>query len=64
MAKPEEREYASIRDYAESRKLQPQLVHYYVRKLKIVPVECACCGCKVIHIKDADEVLGRGGPND
>lgn len=57
MTEPNERKFASIRDYSKSRGLQPQLVHYYVRRGEVEAQECPCCGCKVIKIEEADKVL-------
>lgn len=58
-AKPmtEAYEKLSVSDYAKLRGLQPQLVHYYIRKGEIVTEKCACCGAKVIDVKVADKVM-------
>ena len=49
----------SVADYAKLRGLQPQLVHYYIRKGELVPVKCECCGGKVIDVKEADVVMRK-----
>jgi hypothetical protein len=47
----------SVADYSKLRGLQPQLVHYYVRKGDLVAEKCECCGGKVIDVETADKVL-------
>lgn len=47
----------SVAAYAKLRGLQPQLVHYYIRKEEILTEKCECCGCKVIDVEAADKVL-------
>jgi hypothetical protein len=59
MATERKREFASIKDYARLRKVQPQLVYYYIRKDMIEIIPCGCCGAKVISIDQADRVIGR-----
>jgi hypothetical protein len=43
----------SVREYALSRNMQPQLVYYYIRTGKILEEKCIC-GRKVIDIVGAD----------
>jgi len=46
----------SVADYAKARDMKPQLIHYYIRKGKIVPVLCEC-GRKCVEVKEADDFL-------
>lgn len=48
-----------VSTYAKVRKLQPQLVHYYIRKGDIEQFPCNCCGSKVISVEQADMIFRR-----
>lgn len=53
----------SVREYAKARKLQPQLVYYYIRRGYIDEGKCIC-GRKVIDVASADEYLASKANND
>ena len=57
-----ERVVARINDYARSRGVKPQLVHYYVRGERLKKSQCVC-GTWVINIDEADQVMGLQKPN-
>lgn len=44
----------SVADYAKARGLKPQLVHYYIRTDKIIPVQCEC-GRQCVNVEDTDK---------
>lgn len=52
-------ESMSVKVYAEQNKLQPQLVHYYIRKGLIEQYPCGCCGSKVISVLQADAIFKK-----
>jgi hypothetical protein len=52
-------EYMSIGDYARSKKLRPQQVHYYIRNGQIKRYHCPCCGRMVIKVSEANAVFGE-----
>jgi len=52
-------ESMSVKAYAEKHNIQPQLVHYYIRKGLIEQYPCACCGCKVISVLQADAIFRK-----
>ena len=52
-------QYITVRNYARTRKVQPQLVHYYIKRGQIESLECPCCGSKVIRPEQADKVMGK-----
>jgi hypothetical protein len=54
MAQHEDQTKMAVTDYARKRKMQPQLVYYYIRTGKLADEVCIC-GRKVIDIKAADE---------
>jgi len=57
----QEGQVMSVKAYADSRKHQPQLVHYYIRKGEIEQFPCPCCGSKVINVAQADAIMTRKG---
>jgi hypothetical protein len=44
----------SVREYAKFKKMQPQLLYYYLRTAQLSEEPCIC-GRKVIDVKQADE---------
>lgn len=48
---------ATVKRFAETHKMQPQLVHYYIRKGYILEEECPCCGSKVIDVEAAEQYI-------
>jgi hypothetical protein len=53
----QEQTVARINDYARSRGIKPQLVHYHVRANHLQKQTCAC-GALVVNIEAADLALG------
>jgi len=53
----------SVREYAKARKIQPQLMYYYVRQGYIDTEDCVC-GRLVIDVKSADEYLAKKAAKD
>lgn len=53
----------SVREYAKARKLQPQLVYYYIRRGYIAEGKCIC-GRKVIDVASADKYLASKVADD
>jgi hypothetical protein len=53
----EEQTNARINDYARTRGIKPQLVHYHVRAGHLKKIKCAC-GALVVNIEAADAALG------
>ena len=51
----------SVAMFAIKHKLQPQLVHYYIRKGDIQRTYCDCCGADVIDVEQAEEVFRKTG---
>lgn len=49
-------EKMSVREYAKYKKMEPQLVYYYIRKGDIIAEACVC-GRKVIDVATADKFL-------
>lgn len=54
---PEEPYAVPVSTYAKMRKLQPQLVYYYIRKGLIEQFPCDCCGSKVVSVVQADFIF-------
>lgn len=48
----------SVREYAKFKKMQPQLIYYYLRTGKIKEEACIC-GRKVIDVASADEFFAK-----
>lgn len=63
MAEKKRRKYATVKEYAKVRRLQPQLVYYYIRTGKIDYKTCGCCGSKVIVINEADSIFRKEKDN-
>lgn len=51
----------SVALFATKHRLQPQLVHYYIRKGEIQKYYCDCCGADVIDVEEAEAVFRRIG---
>ena len=54
----------SVQEYARARKIQPQLIYYYIRRNRIRVKPCGECGRKVIDVKDADAIFVKEDPSD
>lgn len=54
----------SVREYAKARKLQPQLVYYYIRKGSIEQSPCGECGRKTINVEQADAIFVKKESED
>lgn len=44
----------SVADYAKARGMSPQIIHYYIRKEKIVPDFCEC-GRQCVNVAETDQ---------
>lgn len=53
----------SVREYANARGIQPQLMYYYVRQGYVETHPCIC-GRMVIDVKSADEYLVQKAEKD
>jgi hypothetical protein len=54
----------SPREYAQFRKITPQLVYYYIRNKRLDAAPCPECSRKVIDVKQADELFKKGEFSD
>ena len=52
---------ATVKRFAETHKMQPQLIHYYIRKGDIQRTYCDCCGADVIDVEQAEEIFRKTG---
>jgi predicted site-specific integrase-resolvase len=50
----------AVKDYATSRGLSPQLVHYYIRTGKLEEDQCEC-GRRCVRVEEADAFFKEKG---
>ena len=49
----------SVREYAKFKKMQPQLIYYYIRTRQLKEEPCSECGRKVIDVQTADRFFAE-----
>lgn len=54
----------SVREYARAKRIQPQLVYYYIRRGYIKEEACGECGRKVIDVESAEEYFALRDSKD